>query len=80
MEVIIAQRRQNSAVLTYSENGAMFPNNGMGSPRKSPSLKGKLHRRPRRRSFEQEITESSETMDLGERRTKWFVFSEEYEG
>jgi hypothetical protein len=32
MEVIIAQRRQNSAVLTYSENGAMFPNHGMGSP------------------------------------------------
>ncbi len=25
MEVIIAQRRQNSAVLTYSENGLCFP-------------------------------------------------------
>jgi hypothetical protein len=32
MEVIIAHRRQNSAVLTYSENGARFPNHGMGSP------------------------------------------------
>ncbi|HET9377791.1 MAG TPA: hypothetical protein VFO40_22655 [Chthoniobacterales bacterium] len=39
MEVIIAQRRQNSAVLTYSENGAKFPNHGMGSPFCKPNEK-----------------------------------------
>jgi len=37
--VLSAQRRQNSAVPTYSENGAMFPNHGMGSPFCKPNEK-----------------------------------------
>jgi hypothetical protein len=39
VEVLIAQRWQNSTVPTYSENGAMFPNHGMGSPFCKPNEK-----------------------------------------
>jgi hypothetical protein len=39
VEVLIPQRWQNSGVLTYSENGATFPNRGMGSPFCKPNEK-----------------------------------------